>query len=267
MTRLQTIQSSPNSPNKVAEVTLVFWAIKMMSTTMGETGADFLIFKLHWGLIITSCVMVLPLLVVLLAQIQIRTYQHWLYWMAVVLVSIVGTLITDMLTDYCHVPLALSSSLFSVLLITVFIMWYRQEGTLSIRSVNTWKRELFYWLTILITFALGTALGDWISEGLNWGYLVATSIFTLLILLVAIAHYRFKVNTITCFWIAYVLTRPLGASIGDLLSHSAKKGGFGFGTTNTSLVFLIIIIALVMYLTIVDKTASRNKTVSMGGNA
>ncbi|WP_062065775.1 hypothetical protein [Cellvibrio sp. OA-2007] len=137
------------------------------------------------------------------------------------------------------------------------IWWHSQDGTLSIRAINTRRREYFYWLAILVTFALGTALGDWISEGLKWGYLAATSIFGGLILLTAIAHYKFKANTVACFWVAYILTRPLGASIGDFLSHSVRKGGLGFGTVNTSLVFLIIIMALVIYLTLSDKTPDR----------
>jgi uncharacterized membrane-anchored protein len=248
---------SPGLPsvrfNKVAEVGLVFWIIKMMSTTVGETGADFLIFKLHWGLVITSLVMLFPLLLCLFTQIRSTGYRHWLYWLTVVLVSIAGTLITDLLTDHWHVPLVLSSSVFSILLVLIFIIWYKEEKDLSIRTINTRQREIFYWSAILVTFALGTAVGDWVSESLGWGYLVAAIIFSGLILATATAHYGFKVNAIICFWIAYILTRPLGASMGDYLSHSVKKGGLGLGTVNTSLVFLLIIVALVAYLTFTDK--------------
>lgn len=234
--------SKPVSPtsmpiNKVAEVGLVFWVIKMLSTTMGETGADYLIFKLHWGLWLTSAFMGALLGVILAAQLRSASYRQWLYWLTVVMVSIFGTLITDNLTDHLHVPLWLSSLVFSVLLIATFYSWFQQERTLSIAAINNPRREMFYWLAILTTFALGTALGDWVAEDMDWGYKMAAYIFGGLILLTAIARFGFKLNAVLCFWVAYILTRPLGASVGDFLSHSAKKGGLGFGVTNTSLVF------------------------------
>jgi len=239
--------------NKVADVSAIFWIIKILSTTMGETGADYLIFKLHWGLWLTSALMGTLLSVVLIAQVHSKRYHHWLYWLTVVLVSIFGTLITDNLTDHLHVPLWLSSLAFSLLLMATFYIWYQQEHTLSIATINTRRREIFYWLAILTTFALGTAVGDWVAEDMDWGYKIAAYLFGLLILLTAIARVGFKANTVLCFWAAYVLTRPLGASLGDYLSHSVKKGGMGFGTTNTSLIFLMIIIVLVTYLTMKDK--------------
>ncbi len=236
-----------NLLNKVPEVTLTFWLIKMMSTTVGETAADFLIFNLHLGLTVTSLLMGILLIVTLLIQIRATSYTPWKYWLAVVLVSIFGTLVTDNLTDQVGVPLAISTSVFTVVLLATFRVWYAQEKTLSIRSIDTRKRELFYWAAILVTFALGTAAGDWVSEGLNMGYMNATLLFGSLIAVIAIAHYWFRMNTVLAFWIVYVLTRPLGASIGDWLSQSEKHGGLGFGVTSTSLVFFACIIMLVIY--------------------
>lgn len=236
--------------NKVPEITLVFWIIKMMSTTVGETAADYLIFKLHFGLTFTSLLMGLLLLLALSLQIRWGRYEPWRYWLAVVMVSIFGTLLTDNLTDQMGVPLWLSTTVFTVLLLTTFTIWFRHEGTLSIRSINTLKREKYYWLAILVTFALGTAAGDWVAEGMNIGYANSTLLFGCLIALTAMAHYLFKMNTVLTFWIAYVLTRPLGASVGDLLSQSTNHGGLGYGVTAVSEVFFMLIILLVGYLTL-----------------
>jgi uncharacterized membrane-anchored protein len=242
--------------NKVPQITLVFWSIKMMSTTTGETGADYLIFHLHLGLTLTSLIMGALLVVALLLQFQADRYVPWRYWLAVVLISIFGTLITDNLTDRLHVPLYASTAAFSVLLAATFYIWYSFENTLSIYAINTRRRELFYWAALLVTFALGTAAGDWVSEGMNVGYAPSVVLFGVLIALVAIAHFVFRVNSVLCFWVAYVLTRPLGASCGDLLAKAAKHGGLGLGTTNTSAVFLMVIIALVAYLTVIEKRPS-----------
>jgi uncharacterized membrane-anchored protein len=233
--------------NKVPEVTLVFWLIKMMSTTVGETAADFLIFNLHLGLTVTSLLMGICLIATLLIQVRSTCYVPWKYWLAVVLVSIFGTLVTDNLTDQVGVPLAMSTGVFTVMLLATFWIWYAQEKILSIRSIDTRKRELFYWAAILVTFALGTAAGDWVSEGMDMGYMNAMLLFGTLIAVTAAAHYWFRLNTVLAFWIVYVLTRPLGASIGDLLSQSEKHGGLGFGVTSTSLAFFACIIMLVGY--------------------
>jgi uncharacterized membrane-anchored protein len=239
--------------NKVPEITLIFWVIKMMSTTVGETAADYLSFHLHVGMINTSIIMGVLLVGVLLVQLKQTHYHPNTYWSVVVLISIFGTLVTDILTDKLHVPLPLSTAVFSVLLAITFAYWFAKERTLSIHSIVTLKRELFYWLAILITFALGTAVGDWVSEDMNVGYGMSAIIFGGLITVISVAFYRFKANAVLCFWLAYILTRPLGASIGDLLSQPARKGGFGFGTTSTSVVFLVIIFALVTYLSLKAK--------------
>lgn len=240
-------QHQPNT-NKVPEVTLLFWLIKMMSTTVGETAADLLNFKLHFGLLNTTYVMGALLSIVLLFQLRAKRYIPSLYWSAVVFISVFGTLSTDILTDKLKVPLMLSSTVFSVVLIAIFIIWKCVEKTLSIRAIDTPRREWFYWIAILVTFALGTAVGDLISEDKGVGYLNTALLFGSVIVATAIARFIFNADTIITFWIAYVLTRPLGASCGDLLAKSAKHGGFGFGTVNTSLVFFSIIIVLVIYL-------------------
>jgi len=242
--------------NKVPEVTLIFWVIKMMSTTVGETAADLLNFKLHLGLIITTCVMAILLAVALFAQIRAIRYKPTIYWSAVVFVSVFGTLATDILTDKLKVPLSLSSAVFSALLLATFAGWYGSEKTLSIRSINTPRREYFYWLTILVTFALGTAVGDLISEDMKVGYVETALLFAGLIAFTAAARFLFKANPVATFWIAYVLTRPLGASCGDLLAKSAKHGGLGFGTVNTSIVFFVVIAALVYYLNRLEKSGA-----------
>lgn len=235
--------------NKVPQVTIVFWLVKMMSTTVGETAADFLIFRLRLGLLLTSAVTGVLLVIALGVQLRADRYIPWRYWFAVVLVSIFGTLVTDNLTDHLHVPLLLSTALFSVMLVVTFSIWYAKEKTLSIYAIDTRRRELFYWTAILVTFALGTAAGDWVSEEKGLGYAPSAILFAGMISATAIAHFVFKANAVASFWVAYVLTRPLGASCGDLLAKSAKHGGLGFGTTHTSAVFLLVIVALVIYLT------------------
>lgn len=236
--------------NKVPEVTLVFWIIKMMSTAVGETAADYLIFQQHLGLTLTSVLMGGLLILVLPLQIKAVRYEPWRYWLALVLVSIFGTLLTDNLADRVGIPLWLSTSVFTLLLLATFIIWFRHEGTLSINFINTLRREKCCWLAILVTFALGTAAGDWVSEGMGIGYLNAALLFGGLIALTALAYRVCGMNGVLAFWIVSVLTRPLGASVGDLLSQSVKHGGLGYGATNISECFLMLILLLVGYLTL-----------------
>ncbi|MGE8002345.1 hypothetical protein [Lysinibacillus sp. NPDC093216] len=235
--------------SKVPEVTIFFWIIKIMATTVGETAADFLNFNLHWGLSNTTFLMSGLLIISLFIQFKSKKYVPWIYWLVVVLISIVGTLITDNLVDNFGVALETTTIFFSIALFVTFVVWYMSEKTLSIHSIYTSKREAFYWLTILFTFALGTAAGDLISEGMDLGYWKSGLIFAGLIVAVMIAHYGFKLNAVLAFWVAYILTRPLGASFGDYLSQSRADGGLGLGTIGTSAIFLIIIFSLIIYLT------------------
>lgn len=241
--------------NKVPEVTLYFWIIKIMCTTVGETAADFLNADLHFGLTGTSLVMGALLAVFLAMQVRCKKYVPWLYWVVVVLVSIVGTLITDNLVDNFSVALETTTIAFSLALLMTFIVWYASEKTLSIHSIFTRKRELFYWAAILFTFALGTAAGDLAAEGLSLGYAKSAIIFGGMIGAVTVAYYGFKANAIVAFWIAYILTRPLGASIGDYLSQPIASGGLGLGAAVTNMIFFSAIVGLVIYLTITRRDA------------
>ncbi len=239
--------------NKVPEVTLYFWIIKILCTTVGETAADFLSTNLNVGLTRTTVIMGALLLIVLFITFRARKYIPWTYWLAVVLVSVVGTQITDNLVDNFGVTLQTTTLIFSVGLIATFVAWYQSEKTLSVHTIVTTKREIFYWLTILFTFALGTAAGDLIAEKFSLGYFYSALLFATLIAVVAIAHFKFRLHTVASFWIAYILTRPLGASIGDYLSQARDDGGLGLGTTVTSGIFLTAILGLVVYLTLTKK--------------
>jgi uncharacterized membrane-anchored protein len=235
--------------NKVPEVTLAFWVIKIMSTTVGETGADYLAVHVGLGTSITGGIMVVLLVCALLLQLRARRYVPWNYWLTVVLVSVVGTQITDALTDRLEVSLYISTAVFAVVLAATFTVWYASERTLSIHTIFTTKRELFYWAAILFTFALGTAAGDLATEALNLGFETGVVIFGALIAVVAGAYYL-GANPVLTFWIAYILTRPLGASLGDLMSQARTYGGLGFGTILTSIIFLVVIVAMVTFLSI-----------------
>jgi uncharacterized membrane-anchored protein len=234
--------------NKVPEVTMFFWIIKILATTVGETAADLLNVNLNLGLTITTIVMSVLLIITLFYQFKSRKYVPGIYWLAVVLISVVGTLVTDNLVDNLGVTLETTTIYFTVALLGTFAVWYASEKTLSIHSIFTTKREAFYWLAILFTFALGTAAGDLTAEGLNLGYWVSALMFAALIGVVTIAHYLFKLNAVLAFWIAYILTRPLGASLGDYLSQPRDEGGLGLGTVGTSAIFLVTILSLVIYL-------------------
>lgn len=234
--------------NKVPEITAFFWIIKVLATTVGETAADYLNVTLGLGLNGTSIIMTALLGVVLVLQFRAHRYVPSLYWTAVVLISVVGTLLTDNLVDNVGLALWPITVAFSVALGAVFAIWYRVEGTLSMHSIVTRRREAFYWLAILLTFALGTAAGDLLAEGLGLGYGWSVGVFAAAIGVVALAA-RLGLGAVTAFWVAYVLTRPLGASIGDFLSQDRSAGGLGLGTTVTSLLFLATIGVVVTYLT------------------
>ena len=236
--------------NRVPNVTVDFWLIKLMAVTMGETAADYLAVNLGLGLTVTSLIMTGVLIVALVFQFAQKRYIPWAYWLAVVLVSVVGTLITDNLVDNFGVRLQTTTIVFSVLLAATFAIWYASERTLSIHTIYTTRREVFYWLAILFTFSLGTAAGDLVSESFDMGYLITGLLFGGVIALIALAYYVLKLNGILAFWLAYILTRPLGASFGDLLSQPVEYGGLGWGTTFTSLAFLGCIAALVLYMTL-----------------
>jgi uncharacterized membrane-anchored protein len=249
--------------NKVPEVTIFFWLIKIMCTTVGETAADYVNDTLGFGLTNTTYVAGGLLAVLLIVQFRLRRYVPLVYWSAVVVISVFGTLITDNLTDGHNVPLTTTTPIFAVILAIVFAVWYGVERTLSIHSIVTRRREAFYWLAILFTFALGTAAGDLLAEKLDLGYGLSVVIWGGAIALIAFAHFALRLNAVLAFWLAYILTRPLGASIGDFMSqHDKQYGGLGLGTTGTSYIFLGCILALVVYLTVTrrDQTPPEPQT-------
>ncbi len=238
--------------NKVPEITLWFWFIKIMCTTVGETAADFLNVNLNFGLTGTSIVTGVLLAVALFFQFRAKKYIPTTYWISVMLISVFGTLVTDNLTDRIGVPLETSTIIFSILLAATFLIWYYFEKTLSIHSIFTSRREAFYWLAILFTFALGTAAGDLMAEGLALGYATTGFIIAGLIAVFTIG-WRLKLNPVLSFWMIYILTRPLGASIGDYLSQPHKYGGLGLGATITSFIFVGGILAIVAYLSVTKR--------------
>ena len=244
--------------NKVPEVTLVFWVIKIMSTTVGETGADYLAVHVGLGAAVTGGIMIALLAFALFLQVRAQRYLPWIYWLTVVLVSIVGTEITDLLTDGLGISLYASTAAFAAALSVTFAIWYRSERTLSIHSIVTRRRELFYWLAILFTFALGTASGDLATEALGLGFSLGTVVFGASIAVIG-ASYALGANAVLTFWLAYILTRPLGASLGDLMSQARASGGLGLGTFYTSLGFLTVIVTLVAYLSVDVGRAHRRR--------
>ncbi len=259
----------PNTPlklvvretlNKVPQITFYFWVIKVLCTTVGETAADFLNENLGLGLTGTSAIMAFILIIVLYFQFKVNKYVPSIYWLAVVLISIVGTLITDNLTDNFGVSLVTTTIIFALALIITLSVWYFYEKTLSVHKINNSRREMFYWLAILFTFALGTAAGDLLAESLKLGYLLSALIFAGAIAIIYLSYKIFKLNTILAFWLAYILTRPLGASIGDYLSQAHADGGLGLGTVITSIIFLTAILITVIYLSITKKDVIKAQT-------
>lgn len=236
-----------NPLNKVPLVTLGFWVIKILSTTVGETGADYLAVNAGLGKGPTSVAMGVLLAIAVASQLRSKAYVPWLYWTTVVLVSVVGTQITDILTDGLSVSLYISTGAFAIMLAAIFALWHRVEGTLSILSIDTRRRELFYWAAILCTFALGTAAGDLATEALGLGFRIGVLAFASLIGLIALAR-GLGMNAVLAFWLAYILTRPLGAALGDLLSQAKAYGGLGLGPMLTSVGFLSVITGLVWLL-------------------
>jgi len=235
--------------NKVPEVTIWFWVIKILCTTVGESFADWINMQLGVGLERTSLLFTAILVVVLGVQMRLRKYTPFAYWLTVVVVSVTGTLYTDILTDDLHVRLWLSTSVFAATLAVVFGIWYSRERTLSIHSIATSPRESFYWLAILVTFALGTAAGDWTLELTGWAPGTAVLLPAGLIAAIVIG-WRLGANAVLSFWLAYILTRPLGANLGDWLALTPAEHGLGLGTALTTGIFLLAILGTVIYLTV-----------------
>jgi uncharacterized membrane-anchored protein len=241
---------------KVPAITATFWVIKVLSTTIGETFSDYLTVNAGLGPAVTDGVMAAVLAVALVIQFRTRRYTPWIYWLCVVLVSIVGTQITDFFTDTLGVSLYLSTVVFAVVLAVVFVVWHRQEGTLAIASIDTPRREGFYWAAILTTFALGTAAGDLTAASLHLGYLISGLLFAAVIAIPALGWWRFRLHATVAFWAAYVVTRPLGASFADWFAKprsgksSGAAHGLGYGDGTVTVLLTIVIAVLVGYLAV-----------------
>lgn len=247
---------------RVPEVTLLFWVVKTLSTTVGETGADYMAFDLGLGMPLVAIIMTGVMALFLYVQFsKFKTYVPAVYWTIVVLMSINGTLITDILVDNYGVSLETLSIVFTLAMLAGFGLWYKNEKTLSIHSIDTGKREAYYWVVILLAFALGTGVGDLLSESLALGYATALAIFGGAIAIIAIGYFFFGLNTVLAFWLAYVLTRPLGASLGDLMIQPISDGGLGIGAMSVNLVFLasIVLIVLLMSIRVKNEVVTRTQ--------
>jgi uncharacterized membrane-anchored protein len=232
--------------SKVPEVTVLFWIIKVLTTGMGETTSDYL--ARRFDPVVAVGVVAAVFAAALVAQFVVRRYVAAVYWFAIVMVSVFGTMVADVLHIGLGVPYAVSTVVFAVSLATIFVLWYVSEGTLSIHSIRTRRRELFYWATVLATFALGTAAGDLTATTLHLGYLASGVLFAVVIAVPAVAHRRLGMNAVLAFWFAYVATRPLGASFADWLGVPARRGGVDLGTGPVSLALGVVIVALVAWL-------------------
>ncbi len=252
---------TPAPLNRVPPVTAGFWLIKLLAVTVGETAADYLAVNLGYGLSTTTWIMCVVLAATLVLQFAQKRYVPWAYWLAVVMISVVGTLVTDNMVDNLDIALQTSTIFFSVVLAVTFVVWYATERTLSIHTIYTTRREIFYWLAILFTFSLGTAAGDLVSEHFGLGYLIAGIIFAAIVIMIAMAYFVFRIDGVLAFWLAYILTRPVGASFGDLLAQPTEYGGLGLGTVVTSWLFLGAIAAVVILMTIGGgRAAARQST-------
>ncbi len=235
---------------KVPEITVIFWIIKLLSTAMGESTSDFLVYQINpYVAVVLGFV---GLIVALILQFWARRYIPWIYWLAIVMVAVFGTMAADVLHVVLGIPYWVSTAFFACILAIVFIVWYLSERTLSIHTIYPGRRELFYWATVCATFALGTAAGDLTASTLGLGYFPSLILFAVLFALPGLAYWLFGLNEVFAFWFAYVVTRPLGASFADWVGKP-YLGGLGWGDGRIALVLTILIIGFVGYLTITHK--------------
>jgi uncharacterized membrane-anchored protein len=237
--------------SKVPLITAYFWIIKLLSTAMGEATSDYMVRTINPVIAVLFGFAGFAIAMVL--QFRAKAYNAWIYWLAVVMVAVFGTQAADVLHIKFHVPYVASTTFYAIVLAVIFILWYRTEGTLSIHSIRTPRRELFYWATVLATFAMGTATGDLTAKTLNLGYLGSGIWFSVVFAAVAVAHWKFRLNPILAFWIAYVLTRPVGASFADYIAFPQSVGGLGVGHGQVALVLTVVIVILVAYLAVTRK--------------
>jgi uncharacterized membrane-anchored protein len=240
------VQRPTRGPLRVPEITVVFWVIKALSTAVGESTSDYLVNAIDP---VVAVLLGFAVFVVALAiQFSRRRYRPWSYWFAVVMVGVFGTMAADVLHVGFGVPYTVSTILYGALLAVVYIAWYRTEGTLSIHAIDTPRREAFYWAAVVATFALGTAAGDLTAISLHLGYLGSIVLFAVVILVPAAGFRWLRWNAVFSFWFAYVVTRPLGASVADWVGKSTVVGGLGVGDGVVSVVLAALIVALVVWL-------------------
>jgi uncharacterized membrane-anchored protein len=245
----QLILIRPPAALKVpARITLVFWATKLLTTAFGESTSDYLVHNVNPYLAVMAGFVVFA--IAMAFQLRVDRYVPWIYWLAVGMVAVFGTMAADVLHVEFRVPYIASSCLFAVMLVAVFWSWRRSEGTLSIHSITTTPRELYYWAAVLATFAMGTALGDLAAYTLNLGFLSAGLLFAVLFVVPGIGYRLFGLNAILAFWAAYVMTRPLGASFADWTGKARDAGGLGIGDGPIAFLLAALIVACVIYLTI-----------------
>ena len=237
---------------KVPEVTALFWVIKLLTTALGEATADYLVNDFNPYLAVVACTLLF--IGALALQFWFRRYVPWVYWLAIVMVAVFGTMAADVLHVVMDVPYWLSSAAFAVALVVIFWAWYRVEGTLSIHSITTTRREIFYWAAVSAAFALGTAAGDLLAYTAHLGFLAAGLVFAVLFVAPGVA-WRAGMNSIAAFWVSYVLTRPLGASFADWTGKGQDAGGLGWGDGPVAAVLLVLIVALVGYLQVRQRKA------------
>jgi uncharacterized membrane-anchored protein len=237
--------------SKVPLITAYFWIIKLLSTAMGEATSDYMVRTINP--VIAVLLGFAGFVIAMVLQFRAKAYNAWIYWLAVVMVAVFGTQAADVLHIKFGVPYVASTAFYAVVLAVIFILWYRTEGTLSIHSIRTPRRETFYWAAVLATFAMGTATGDLTAKTLNLGYLTSGIWFSIVFAAVAVAHWKFRLNPILAFWIAYVLTRPVGASFADYIAFPHSVGGLGVGHGPVALVLTAVIAILVGYLAVTRK--------------
>jgi len=248
---------------RVPQITVWFWVIKALSTAMGEATSDYSVHRLNPKLAV--CLGFVGFVVALVLQYSRHRYIAWTYWLAVVMVGVFGTMAADVLHVGFGVPYAISSGLYGVVLLAVFVGWQKTEKTLSIHSVDTPRREAFYWASVVATFALGTAVGDLTATTFHLGYLASGLIFVGLVLVPAVGYWRFGWNAIFAFWFAYVVTRPIGASFADYMGKPRIVGGLGWGDGRVAVVLTIVIFCLVAFLAITRADVQRAPVVARGG--
>ncbi len=236
---------------KVPEITIYFWVIKLLTTALGESTSDYLVHRLDPY--IAVAIGFIGLVISLVIQFAVHRYIAWIYWLAVVMVAIFGTMAADVLHVGLGIPYAISATFFALVLAVIFVVWYKSEKTLSIHSIYTYKRELFYWATVMATFALGTATGDLSAYTMHLGYLSSGILFAIVFAIPALAYWLFDLNAIFAFWFAYIMTRPLGASFADWTGKAHSFGGLGIGDLPISLILALLIVILVAYLSLSGK--------------